>query len=112
MAGKSRRSQRSAAGGFSTLPHFPPASPAATLAGGENADLLLGRAPVVDGGGRRFPAALPASSPGENYLLLGFVRFVWVFSAFRWLLHLRPCSTPKGVTAAPAARSEMSLVSF
>lgn len=53
------------------------------------------------------PAALRAALPGETTCCrLG------CFSAFRWLFHLPPCSTPTAVTAAPAARAEIPLPSF
>lgn len=56
---------------------------------------------------RAAPAALRAALPGETTCCrLGG------FSAFRWLFHLPPCSTPTAVTAAPAARAEIPLPSF
>lgn len=94
------RASRGRAGGL-----IPPALPspavplAATFAGGASAAPVPGRAPA--------PAALRAALPGETTCC----RF-GCFSAFRWLFHLPPRSTPTGITAAPAARAEILLPSF
>lgn len=102
------RASRGRAGGISAAagPSRSPASPAgpsrrpaATFPGGATAASLPGRAPA--------PAALRAALPGETTCC----RF-GCFSAFRWLFHLLPCSTPTGVTAAPAARAKIPLPSF
>lgn len=80
-------------------PPIPAVPPAATFAGGATAAPVPRRSPA--------PAALRAALPGETTCC----RF-GCFSAFRWLFHLPPCSTPTGITGAPAARAEIPLPSF
>lgn len=67
-------------------PRQPLSRPAATFARGEKAAApLLRRAPAVRGGGRRSPAALRDSLPGENYLLLGWGFFCFVVCLCCWV---------------------------